>query len=444
MIRRKRVLTAVGHFASAQRGADSEYVERILAVFGRDATVLLDRPPLALIRISADTPSNADARPGWTHPARRSYRSAFQAWHRHVASGAAPAHRTGAVAVPRQLRGPSEPETYEVVLVGDWTPAGGAARAGIGRLRALAARGLRVAMLHLDVLAHLRHGVANLDVDLQDLINAGEVRQIELCDDVRARLVVAQSAAVLPHAPDAASRVRAERVVIESSAASAPAARAGRRLFGVEPVWAPPGPAGRRALTATPGGVPLAAVDLPGTVDAAAWRLDRRGPRADRPVVGRCCRGDRDEWRRLRSRLPDPGAVDIRLLDGTGAAARAFGRHGPPRGWLVYTPADLSLRNFLYQLDYYLPPPDADVVTDAEPDVLTALAAGCVPVLPEPFAEAYGDAAVYCAPDEVADTVRAWHGRRAALGKQCDRGRAFVRLHHAPDVYAERVATLID
>ena len=434
MIRRERVLSTVGRLHPVRHGAFEEYQERIRAVLGRAAAVHLDGAPLALIRRPAE--SIADER------ARRSYRSAFRAWHRLVASGAEPAFRTGGVAVPRRLRDAAAPGAYDVVLAGDWTPAGGAARAGTGRIRALAARGLRIALLQLDMLDHLRHGSADLDTGLQDLINAGTVEQVELDDDVRARLVVAQSADVLVHAPDG-SGIRADQVVIESSEVSAAAARAGRRLFGVEPVWAPPGPTGRRALAATPGGVPLAAVDLPGTIDATAWRMDRRGPRADRPVVGRYCHGGRDEWRRLWAGLPDPGRVDVRLLDGTGSAARAFGPYGPPVGWLVYSPAEVSMRNFLYQLDYYLPLPAVAWAADPDAEVLTALAAGCVAVLPPPFAEAFGEAAVYCAPEETADTVRAWHRRRAALREQSERGRAFVRRHHSPEVYASRIATLL-
>jgi hypothetical protein len=82
--------------------------------------------------------------------------------------------------------------------------------------------------------------------------------------------------------------------------------------------------------------------------------------------------------------------------------------------------------------------------TDAEPQLLTALAPGCVAVLPYRFAETFGDnAAVYCAPDEVAEAVRTWHGRRATLREQSDRGPAFVRRQHPPELYAERIATLI-
>ena len=184
-------------------------------------------------------------------------------------------------------------------------------------------------------------------------------------------------------------------------------------------------------------------MDLPGTVDAAAWRVDRRGPGIDRPVIGRHCAGGQHEWTRLRDELPDPARIDIRLLDGTGSAQRAFGRAGPPLGWLVYSPADVSLRTFLYQVDFYLQLPSDQASTDAEPTVLAAMAAGCVALLPHRFAATFGAAAVYCAPAEVGDTVRMLHSRRTALREQSDRGREFVQEHHSHALFAERVAGLV-
>jgi hypothetical protein len=443
MVRRVRALRDVGYLDPIRKGADAEYVERARAVFGRPATQHLTGPPLALIRLCDTSLSSTDYRPGWMHPARRSYLSAFQTWHRQVAAGADRADRTGAVAVPRRLRGSDRPERYDVVLAGDWTVAGGAGAAGIGRLRALAACGLRVALLHLDVLANLRTGLANLDPAVQTLINDRALDQVELCDDIETRLVVAQSAAVLSHAPEGPSRIKAGKVVIASAAASQAAARGGRRLFGAEPLWAPPGPDGRQSLAATPGGAALAAVDLPGTVDADAWRLDRRGPRGERPVAGRLGAASGAEWRRLRAELPDPARVDVRLLDEAGSAPEAFGRSGPPRGWLVYAPAEVTLRSFLYQVDFYLPAPSERAATDADPAVLAALAAGCVAVLPRRFAETYRDAALYCTPDRVAHTVRALHARPAALREQSEAGRHFVRQQHGHDLFAERVAALV-
>jgi hypothetical protein len=456
MIRRTVALSRVGYLDPVRKGADAEYVERARAVFGRAATQHLGGPPLALIRLSGGSLSSADYRAGWMHPARRSYLSAFQAWHDRVRSGADQPLRPRAFAAPRRLRGETGARAYDVVLAGDWTTAGGAGTAGVGQLQALAARGLRAALLHLDVLAHLREGPKNLDPAVQGLINSGELTQVEITDDVRARLVVARGTRVLQHAPDLPSGVRAQRVVIEAAAVSRSAAAAARRLFGRKPLWAPAGPDGRRLLTAalsTDGGAglpaagpdagpALTAVDLPGTLDAAQWRLDRRGPRADRPVVGRHCRGGRAEWRRLRAELPDTARLDVRLLDGAGSAARAFGRFGTPRSWLVYGPADVSLRSFLYQVDFYLHLPGADTPADPDPDVLAALAAGCVVLLPYRYAATFGEAAVYCAADEVSDTVRLLHADRKALREQSARGPEFVRRHHGHALYAERVARL--
>ena len=446
MVRRAEALGRVGYLDPIRKGADAEYVERARAVFGRAATRHLTGEPLALIRLGTASLSSADYRVGWMHPARRSYLSAFQAWHARIKAGQAQPLEPRAFAAPRRLRGETGARAYDVVLAGDWTAAGGAGTAGTGQLRALAARGQRAALLQLDALAHLREGPRNLDPAVQDLINTSDLTQVELTDDVRARLVVVRSARVLQHAPDLPSGVRAQRVVIESSVLSRSAAAAARRLFGRKPVWAPAGPDGRRLLTAALDGEPLGdvltPVDLPGTLDAAQWRLDRRGPRADRPVVGRHCRGGRAEWRRLREELPDTARVDVRLLDGADSATGAFGRFGPPRSWLVYGPADVSLRSFLYQVDFYLHLPGADTPADPDPDVLAALAAGCVVVLPYRYAPAFGDAAVYCDPDEVPDAVGLLHGNRQALREQSARGPEFVRRHYGHELYAERVSRL--
>jgi hypothetical protein len=442
MFRRSEAPARVGYLDPVRKGADAEYVERARAVFGRAATKHLTGPPLALIRLSDESLSSADYRPGWMHPARRSYLSAFQAWHAKVRAGTASATTPRAFAVPRRLRGETGAKAYDVVLAGDWTTAGGAGAAGIGQLRALTARGQRSALLQLDALAHLREGPKNLDPVVQEMVNAGDLTQVELTDDVRARLVVCRSARVLQHAPDLVSGVRAQRVIIEAAGVSRSAAAAARRLFGRRPRWAPAGPDGRRLLTDALDGDGLTALDLPGTVDAGQWRLDRRGPRADRPVVGRTCRGGRAEWRRLRDQLPDSAKVDVRLLDSDGTATGAFGRFGTPRSWLVYGPAEVSLRSFLYQIDFYLHLPPPGLPADPAPEVLTALAAGCVVVLPYRFEAVFGEAAVYCEPSEVPDMVRLLHGDRQRLRSQGARGPEFVRRYHGHELYAERVIQL--
>ena len=74
--------------------------------------------------------------------------------------------------------------------------------------------------------------------------------------------------------------------------------------------------------------------------------------------------------------------------------------------------------------------------------MLTALAAGCVVLLPHRYAAAFGEAAVYCEPEEVPDTVRLLHRDPRRLRELSARGPEFVRRHHGHELYAERVARL--
>jgi hypothetical protein len=144
----------------------------------------------------------------------------------------------------------------------------------------------------------------------------------------------------------------------------------------------------------------------------------------------------------LRAELPEHPTLDVRLRDGAGTVRQAFGFGGPPGSWLVYAADEVTPRAFLQQVDFYLPLPAGRAPADAEPDVLAALAAGCVVVLPHRYAPAYGDAAVYSSVADLAGTVRALHPSRTAVAEQRDRGREFVRRIHGHDRYAERISAL--
>lgn len=444
MVRRTAVLARLGYLDPVRKGADAEYVERARAVFGRAAVKHLTGAPLALIRLSAGSLSSADTAPGWLHPARRAYLSAFQAWHSQPA--VRPRFpRERAFAAPRLLGGEPGRKDYDVILAGDWTPAGGDAGAAAGQARALVAHGRRVALLHLDTLANLAGRPLNLDPVIQELVNAGTLDQVVLPDDVHAALVIVRTPAVLQFAPGTAGSITAGRVVIEVDAARRRLAAdvcvaASKRLFGVEPQWSPAGPADRRTLGAGPIGAALTEVDLPGTVDVRQWRLERSGPGSDRPVVGCRSDGGRSSWQRLAELLGDSGRLDIRLWDTAGDARDVLGPRSP-RTWLVYGPQDIDLRGFLHQLDFYLHFPAEQATRDADPVLLTALAAGCVLVLPHRFAPTFGEAAIYCETADIERTVRQMR-RPGLFRQQSDRGREFVRRGYGHERYADSVAAL--
>jgi hypothetical protein len=466
MIRRDAALERLGYLDTVRKGADAEYVERARAVFGRPAVHHLGGEPLALIRLTDGSLSSADISPGWMHPARYAYLSAFQAWHAEIAAGRAEARRPrdpGAprpFAAPRRLalappvNGPAQPalaaepgihRDYDLILAADWSAQEGMTRPMGERLRAAAVPGRKVAVLHLSLPRHVTGRPANLDPDVQQMINSGRVGQVVLSDDVTVRLVVVQDPALVAFAPGYPSAIHADRVVIEADPAWGDAAfhceAEARRLFGVEPWWAPAGEADRHRLAGGPFGIRLAKADLPGTIDPERWRLHRTGPRADRPVIGRMF-FDRPgstvaaEWLRLREALPASGGLDVRVLAPEPPASL-------PKNWLVYRPADVAARAFLHQIDFYLHLPADDRTTALDPELLAALAAGCVPVLPHRFRALLGPAAVYCEPEEVVSTVAKLHRRPDALAKQSRRGLDLVRLEHHHGRFADAVTMLL-
>ncbi|MEV0898986.1 glycosyltransferase family A protein [Actinoplanes sp. NPDC049802] len=450
MIRREAALDRLGHLDPVRKGADAEYVERARAVFGRPAIRHLDGEPLALIRLTSGSLSSTEIGPGWMIPARHAYLSAFQAWHSRVAAGQEPAVRPRVpgrrpFAVPRGLAGDAAARrsTFDVILAGDWSARGDLSWPAAERVQALLRPGRSVAVLHLDELAGVASRPARIDPALQQMINAGVVDQVMLADEVYARLILVHGPAVLGFAPGTPSAVRGALVVVEADPAWSPAAAhcaaEARRLFGVEPLWAPTGPSSRGELAAGPFGARLAPADLPGTVNLRRWRLHRPGPRADRPVIGRICAGGPDEWQRLRGALPRSPELDVRILDLNKKSPH------PADGWLVYRASDLDTRGFLQQLDFYLHlPPDDDPAGPACPEVLVAMAAGCVPVLPHRFSPAFGTAAVYATGADVPALITGLHADPAALLAQSERGLAFVQTHHQHARYADAVATLLE
>ncbi|GGK89618.1 glycosyltransferase family A protein [Mangrovihabitans endophyticus] len=454
LFRRDAVVRRIGYFDRVRKGGDSEYIGRIATAFGPAAVVHVESRPLALIRLSEGSLSRSEIKSFWMHPARAAYASGYLGWHRRIADGEAEPRvdRSGGArpfAAPSHLTG-AEPgdRRYDVVVAADWRYLHGAQRAALDEIHALRERGMRVAVMQMEALrtvtrrrAPLAAPVQRLVDDGLDLVFAGEPAEVGV--------LIVRHPEALQFASGEPCEIRPRRVLVVADRAPArvdgsdrrylpeDCTEAVRRRFGVDPIWCPQDPAVREALRPSadltpydlptvvrtggyvapyvPQPVPIVGTDL---CDAGVWP-------ADLPEALRVLRR-RDDWD-VRLRLPDRPEPPHRL----------------PVEWMAFRPDEVGAREFLHQLDFFVHFPSSQTVEVCARAALEAAACGRVVVLPERFAAVLGDAAVYCAPGEVAALVRRYHGDADQWAEQSRRARQVIAHAYHGDPLAERIAALV-
>ncbi|MDN3240454.1 glycosyltransferase [Glycomyces tritici] len=471
MMFRRSVLDRVGYYDEVRKGADTEFLHRVAAAFGDGAVRRLHGVHDTVMRQAPGSLSREEFGPGWKHPARRAYQSAYPLWHDQIRAGAdpylprAPARRPfwapyhAAVARPEQRR-----RRFDVVFCLDWRPFGGPQKSMIEEVKALKAAGLSVALMHLESWRHMTVEDRPMCAPFQRLVNDGFAEQVLVTDDVVCDLLVLRYPPILQFRSGERSNVRPKRMVVLAN--QAPHERDGSDtryvpdachanatdMFGVEPLWVPQGPQVREALT--PAGpaqegltaAALADFDMPGILDTAAIAPARTGFRSVLPVVGRHSRDDRTKWPTaadLPRIYPGDGRWDVRIMGGAGSVAAITGED-PPAAWTCYGFDETDVESFLYQLDFWIYFPHPKQYEAFGRAVLEALAAGCVAILPPRFEPTFGDAALYCEPSEVVDLVNGLYAdperflARSALAQQR------VRERFSHDAYRRLVAGLLD
>lgn len=471
---RRSVLDRVGYYDEVRKGADTEFLHRVAAAFGDDA---VRRLPVrdTVMRQAPGSLSRDEFGPGWKHPARRAYQSAYPLWHDRIRAGAdpylpkaparrpfwAPYHAAVARAERRQRR-------FDVVFCLDWRPFGGPQKSMLEEIRALQAAGLAVAVMHLESWRHMTVEDRPMCEPFQRLVNdgteAGAVEQVLVTDDVACDLLVLRYPPILQFRSGERSNVRPARMVVLANQAPCERDGADARyvpdachanaadMFGVEPLWVPQGPQVREALTPRPGtaSLPLtsgalADFDMPGILDAAAIAPARTGFRSVLPVVGRHSRDDRTKWPTaadLPLVYPGDGRWDVRVMGGAAAVARITGQ-APPPAWTCYGFDETDVESFLYQLDFWIYFPHPQQYEAFGRAVLEALAAGCVAILPHRFQPVFGDAALYCEPSEVAGLVDGLYADPDRFLAQSARAQQRVRERFSHDAYRALVARLL-
>lgn len=473
MMFRRSVLDRIGYYDEIRKGADTEFLHRVSAAFGDGAVRRLHGVRDTIMRQAPGSLSREEFGPGWKHPARRAYQSSYPLWHDEIRAGAdpylpqAPARRPfwapyhAAVARPDQRQ-----RRFDVVFCLDWRPFGGPQKSMIEEIKALKAAGMNVAVMHLESWRHMTVEDRPMCPQFQRLVNTGFVEQVLVTDDVVCDLLVLRYPPILQFRSGERSNVRPERMVVLAN--QAPHERDGSDtryvpdachanaidMFGVEPAWVPQGPQVREALAPNAGepgqegltATALTDFDMPGIIDTADIAPARTGFRSVLPVVGR---HSRDHWTKwptaadLPLIYPGDGRWDVRIMGGAASVAAVTGAPPSP-AWTCYGFDETDVESFLYQLDFWIYFPHPHQYEAFGRAVLEALAAGCVTILPPRFEPTFGDAALYCAPSEVAGIVDGLYADPGRFLDQSALAQRRVRERFSHDSYRRLVTGILD
>ncbi len=223
MFRRTEVMHRMGYYDLVRKGADSEFIFRMRATFGKPAVRELP-DCLALVRLVTGSLSRSDFLPGWQHESRVWYRELYTHWHREIRRGDDPflALERGARPFPAPASFVSKDAgllELDDLLVADLRYLQTEQQRLLATARRLAAQGRRVAVAHLERFDTLEPVRRNLHPAIVDALCEGEFALAEWSREVAAEHVVFWPAELVEFHGERQARWRAGRVslVVEES-----------------------------------------------------------------------------------------------------------------------------------------------------------------------------------------------------------------------------------
>lgn len=455
LFRRQLVLDRLGRYDDMRKAADTEFIERLAAVFGLENVVTLEEP-LALYQLTAGSLSRADFRTGWHRDARVSYHSAFRYWHRQIVEdGADPVVVTAAgraFPAPPEFEGVDYPNTrLDVVMLADWRHGLVDHTALATEIRAMAAAGLTVGLVRGEAMRHAKVKRNYPRRVIQQALAAGDASWAPFSADLTTSVLLVRDPDLLAFArPTSSIRMQVHRIVVvadrpprpehrpRTSFDPATIERAAADTFGVQVEWLP---------TTSQIGQQLREAGAAGTIHPA-HRLDvvdveryPSRPTDQRPVIGVSDSSrfgvERVDRRRLSSVLPHDDRHDVRVFENS-PRPRTY----PGPSWLQFDNETLTAAAFFDQCDFYVGLPPRVHGTRLIRPVLDAMARGCVPIVDPMHRDVLGDAALYHGEQTVADVVEQVWSDPALLVAQQRRSMAFCHNELAPAVFASAIAQL--
>ncbi|WP_110692604.1 glycosyltransferase [Salinicola halophyticus] len=462
MFRRESALETIGYWDAVRFAGDSEYLARIKKAFDPEALVHLDTGPLSFQRQSADslTSSKGSGYNGYKYGARAAYEESHRAWYdKPVDLYDDPDKPQRHFFVPGSMR-PRKPEArhYDVVLASDFRLSGGTTSSNAEEIKANHAMGLKTAIVQMSC-----YGLRidrRMEPKIRELIEAGQAELIVFGESASCDVLVIRQPWVLEDYQSWLPDIRpgAVRVIVNqppnrdygSESATLyhiPRCRENaERYFGTSGVWHPIGPLVRKALVEHHADdlkdIVLSDEDWPNIIDVDEWR---RGSRPAPHSRIRVCRLSRDhvlKWpadlETLTQVYPTDEAFEVHVLGGADTVALMMGGQ-LPENWSVSAFGAEHPREFLARYDVFVYYTHPDWVEAFGRVIFEAMAVGLPVFLPWDYQPLFGEAAIYAAPAELQQRVKALMADPEAYARQVEIAHAYVRERFGYAAHADRL-----
>lgn len=342
----------------------------------------------------------------------------------------------------------------DILTVSDFRLPGGTSHSNAEEVQAQHRMGLSTELVHLN--GGMSAFARGLNPRIENLVRQGSATLVPAPETHKATIALLRHPAVIQSAWEQLGPVEVDHVVVVVNAA--PTDWLGRehyqpevahqlteRAFGTTPLWAPIGPLVREAVAGRVGEEHLRGEDWVNVIDVDHWWVDRQGrDRSGRPVVGRHSRASVQKWPQADERelaYPSDGRWDIRVLGWGADVEMSMG--GVPDHWEVHAFGAMAPRDFLAQLDFYVYFHHPDLVEAFGRTILEAIAAGLPAILPPHFEPLFGQAALYCEPEDVAELVESLWADAEAYDAHVALAGALVRHRFGYEAHARRLAELL-
>ena len=342
----------------------------------------------------------------------------------------------------------------DVLVVGDFRFPGGTSTAIAAEVKAVTDAGYRVVLLPFAT--SFLNWTRSFHPEISRLLKRDSVTMIPPGSPAKARLMCLHHPACFEQVPASPFLAKADKTVLVAH--HPPVDGDGVAQYDVERissvlaalvqtpvVWAPVGPSVREAFEDLANPPALTGEDWVNILGNEDFTRPRPGPMGALPILGRHSRSDPVKWpetlEKMLAAYPEEPDIRVRLMGMEPSAFPWLGK--APRNWDVLPFGAMEPKEFLETIDYFSYFHSRSWIEAFGRSILEALAAGIVCFLPPHFEKIFGDAAIYCAPDDVAGLVREMQQQPQFYARHSAHAVTQMREKYGPEQAVARVARLI-